>query len=325
MKKRMLRTALRKGDRTAPPTYGGNYEESTVERRLKATKELDEKAWLDLLADPGTEIELDLQGLQGRYEPGADWDTSLQKIEQHLVYFISEGQCSAVMHGKRMWATAGSLSWICPGTAFRFFHGSGEKSPVVYRFRFSVMRKGVAYRPEGHFRFVGSAWPVFELVRQLVLEAERNPEMTASSTLSRARLRGFSRWRKQGLISLLSIGAFEGKAVSRRKMVFDDAHRMAIAAFMAKAVPEKRTPAGLARHLGLSHDYFSRIFRRSYGVSPRTWLLRQRLAEGAMLLRESRLRVSEIAERLGYGEMYLFSRQFREVYGVGPRGWRKAG
>jgi len=138
-------------------------------------------------------------------------------------------------------------------------------------------------------------------------------------------MKTIQRWRKQGLISLISIGAFEAKAVSRREMVFDDTQRMAISAYMAETVPGKQTPAGLARHLGLSHDYFSRIFRRSYGASPRTWLLRQRLAEGAMLLRESTQRVSEIAERLGYGEVYLFSRQFRQVYGVGPRGWRKAG
>ena len=272
---------------------------------------LGEKAWLELLADPATEIELDLQGLQGRYEPGPDWDTGVQWIGQHLVYFISEEQCSAVINGKRLSATVGSLSWVCPKTAFRFFHGSGEKSPVIYRFRFSVVRRGVAYEPAGHFRFVAQAWSIFEPVRQLVLEADRPGH--------------FSRWRKQGLISLISIGAFEAKAVSRREMVFDDTQRMAISAYMAETVPGKQTPAGLARHLGLSHDYFSRIFRRSYGASPRTWLLRQRLAEGAMLLRESTQRVSEIAERLGYGEVYLFSRQFRQVYGVGPRGWRKAG
>jgi AraC-like DNA-binding protein len=319
-----LRVAQRlpKAEGTAARRAAATTEKGTtvIDRRYR----LSEKAWLELLADPGTEIELDLQGLQGRYEPGPGWDTGVQKIGQHLVYFISEGQCSAAIDGKRLLPTAGSLSWVCPGTPFRFFHGSGEKSPVVYRFRFSVVRRGVVYAPTGHFRFVGHAWSVFELVRQLVLEAERNPEPT-KATLSRAQLQSFSRWRKQGLISLLSIGAFEGKPAAKREMVFDDAQRMAISAFMAEATPGKRTAAGLARHLGLSHDYFSRIFRRSYGMSPRTWLLRQRLAEGAMLLRESTRRISEIAERLGYGEMYLFSRQFRQVYGVGPRQWRKAG
>jgi len=268
-----------------------------------------EQEWLDLLSDPRTEIELDLQGLQGRFEPGPGWDTKMRRIEQHLVYFISEGQCSAMIHGKRLLPTAGSLSWVFPGTMFRFFHGTGGRSPVVYRFRFSVRRRGVAYGPSGHFRFAAQAWSVFELMRQLVLEAERPGK--------------FSRWRKQSLITLLSVGAFEGKAAARKEMLLDDVQRMAISAFVAEELPEKQTPAEMARKLGLSHDYFSRIFRRTYGVSPRVWLVRQRLAHAAALLRESRERISEIAERLGYAELYLFSRQFRQVYGVSPRAWRK--
>lgn len=167
----------------------------------------------------------------------------------------------------------------------------------------------MAYGPSGHFRFAAQAWSVFELMRQLVLEAERPGK--------------FSRWRKQSLITLLSVGAFEGKAAARKEMLLDDVQRMAISAFVAEELPEKQTPAEMARKLGLSHDYFSRIFRRTYGVSPRVWLVRQRLAHAAALLRESRERISEIAERLGYAELYLFSRQFRQVYGVSPRAWRK--
>jgi AraC-like DNA-binding protein len=271
---------------------------------------LSEKGWMKLLPDPQTQVGLDLQGLQGRFETGPDWDTQLRRIDQHLVYFFSEGQGSSVIDGKRLPLAAGSLCWVYPGTKFRFFQGTGNRSLVVYRFRFTAMRRGVSYSPMGRFRFVAQAWSLFELVRQLVLEADRSG--------------AFSHWRKQSLVSLLSIGVFESRSMNRNETLFDDAQRTAISAFLAETAPERHTPSGLAHHLGFSHDYFSRIFRRSYGVSPRTWLLRQRLAHAAVLLRESTRRISEIAERLGYSELYLFSRQFRQVYGVSPRQWRKS-
>jgi len=271
---------------------------------------LSEEKWLTLLADPRTEIQLDLQGSQGRFESGPGWDTQLRRIDQHLVYFICEGQCSATINGKRSQPTAGSLCWVCPGTTFRFSNGPEDRLPVLYRFRFTAMNRGVSYGPQGPFRLVTQAWALFELVHQLVMEADRPGT--------------FSRWRKQSMISLLSIGVFEARSATRRNVLFDDAQRMAISSFLAKEPPARQTPAVLARHLGFSHDYFSRIFRRSYGVSPRTWLLKQRLAQAAVLLRESTQRISEIAERLGYAELYLFSRQFHQMYGTSPREWRKS-
>ena len=279
-------------------------------RGARKLRLLSEQGWLNLLVDPQTQIALDLQGLQGRFEPGPGWDTQLRRIDQHLVYFISEGQCAAVIGGKRVPPSAGSLCWVYPGTAFRFFHGAGDRSPVVYRFRFTAARRGFSYAPTSGFRLATQAWSLFELVRQLVLEADRPGT--------------FSRWRKQSLVSLLSIGIFEARSVNRRETLFDGAQRMSISAFLAEKAHKRHTPAEIARHLGFSHDYFSRIFRRSYGVSPRTWLLRQRLAHAAVLLRESTRRISEIAEQLGYAELYLFSRQFRQVYGASPRQWRKS-
>ncbi|MFA7345681.1 MAG: AraC family transcriptional regulator [Terrimicrobiaceae bacterium] len=82
------------------------------------------------------------------------------------------------------------------------------------------------------------------------------------------------------------------------------------------------SPGDLARLAGLSTDYFTRQFKHSFGVSPREWMVRQRLRQAAGLLAETDERISEIALRLGYPDVFLFSRQFKAGFGSSPQHWR---
>lgn len=80
--------------------------------------------------------------------------------------------------------------------------------------------------------------------------------------------------------------------------------------------------ADLAREAGLSAAHFSRVFRRFTGQSPKEFLLRARLARGQHLLRETAMTVTEIAERLGYSDVFFFSRQFKQKTGLSPLAYR---
>jgi AraC-like DNA-binding protein len=44
--------------------------------------------------------------------------------------------------------------------------------------------------------------------------------------------------------------------------------------------------------------------------------------EAAYLLRDEHLSITEIAQQLGYTDLYYFSRQFRKYYGLSPRQMR---
>ena len=84
------------------------------------------------------------------------------------------------------------------------------------------------------------------------------------------------------------------------------------------------TPAQLAAHLGLSADYFTRLFRKSYGISPRAWIVRERIKMAAVRLLESHLNIGEVAEEFGYSDIFFFSSQFKQVMGQSPRHYRSS-
>lgn len=72
-----------------------------------------------------------------------------------------------------------------------------------------------------------------------------------------------------------------------------------------------------------SNSHFSSEFKRSFGVSPIDYLIRRRLDRAAYLLRDVNLNVTQIAERVGYENLFHFSKQFKKYHGMSPRSMRQ--
>lgn len=81
--------------------------------------------------------------------------------------------------------------------------------------------------------------------------------------------------------------------------------------------------ASLAHGLGTSRSSFDREFTREVGQPPRQFLINCKVIEARRYLESSRLRVGEIAEALGYRDIYFFSRQFKQLVGRSPTDYRK--
>ena len=78
-----------------------------------------------------------------------------------------------------------------------------------------------------------------------------------------------------------------------------------------------------ARTLCLSPVQFSRNFRKRLGCSFRTAQMFLRLQLGAHYLRYTPLRVSEIADRLRYGDLKKFDRAFKQHFQMSPSEYRR--
>jgi len=75
----------------------------------------------------------------------------------------------------------------------------------------------------------------------------------------------------------------------------------------------------LARVARRSVSHLCSEFRASYGCAPIEYRTRLRLHEACRLLRDQTLRISEIAVRVGYHDVYYFSKHFKMRYGMSPK------
>jgi AraC family transcriptional regulator len=74
--------------------------------------------------------------------------------------------------------------------------------------------------------------------------------------------------------------------------------------------------AALAKLAGRSPFHFSRVFRRSVGMSPHRYVVHLRLRRAMELVRDGRAGLAEIAAHTGFADQSHLSRWVRRVHGV---------
>lgn len=261
-------------------------------------------AWADLLHDQTLAVAIDAAGCRTRWLVPDGWDTGRRILPDHLLYGIERGRVSCEHAGGRCDLGAGDLLLAPPGAAFRC-RQAGAARVGLLRLRFRLARGA---------RLVSLA----EAPLAIAAGDGLLPQL-AGLAAEAGQTDGWHGQRARWLLCAL--------------LASIDRHRHApghgrltpaqCAAVQRAAESGIREPRGLARIAGLSHDWFARRFRATFGASPRTWLVGERIRRAAILLSEGGLGVEEVAGAAGWRDAKLFSRQFRQVMGSPPHVWRR--
>lgn len=73
----------------------------------------------------------------------------------------------------------------------------------------------------------------------------------------------------------------------------------------------------------LNSSYFSKLFKQQTNTNFTDYMTERKMKEAARLLEKTSLRISEIAERLGYSDLAYFSNTFKKAVKLTPSEYRK--
>jgi two-component system response regulator YesN len=93
--------------------------------------------------------------------------------------------------------------------------------------------------------------------------------------------------------------------------------------FVREHLHENITLRNVANRFSFSPNYLGTIFKDATGRNFSDSVIELRMEKACDLLKNSNLKIYEIADRVGYKYLPYFSRQFRESYGVTPGEYRK--
>ena len=80
----------------------------------------------------------------------------------------------------------------------------------------------------------------------------------------------------------------------------------------------------MARIYHYNEKYLGRLFKDQVGITFGQYLNKNRLAEAAKLLRQSKNSVLDIAQRVGFNNVTYFNRLFQRLHGLTPTQYRNA-
>ena len=81
--------------------------------------------------------------------------------------------------------------------------------------------------------------------------------------------------------------------------------------------------ASVCENFKLSKQYVCRLFKEHLNSSVNDVILSHKMANACEYLDFSTLTITELAEKLGFDNIYYFSRKFKEFYGISPSEYRK--
>ncbi|WP_165422863.1 AraC family transcriptional regulator [Ktedonosporobacter rubrisoli] len=119
-------------------------------------------------------------------------------------------------------------------------------------------------------------------------------------------LRHYGRWEEYDYSTHTSL------STSRLRRIIDYIH---------SNLAQPLTLTELAALVAMNPYHFTRIFKRTTGVSPHQYILSQRIEQARRLLLKGELSQTQIANQLGFYDQSHFSRTFKRVIGLTPQAY----
>jgi len=269
---------------------------------------LDRPGWLAALA--GAANSLHIHGrCVGTLRRDDGWSCDDRAVDGHWLLIALDGRSRGDAEGVDVSVEPGALFYIPPGVRHRMQWSQRMRFAEVY---FSVRsgRTQVGWSDRA-VRVEGAG------------DLKRAVDRIADEVQTRA---AYSESRLCAMLASLVIDLWRlEERGSHRAEGLSPAQQQRVLRYTRERGAAGLIPQDLADELGLSAGYFSRLFRESFGASPRVWLNRRRIEDAATLLERTGDPVYRIADQLGYAGVAQFSRQFKHVMGVPPRAYRQRG
>ena len=79
----------------------------------------------------------------------------------------------------------------------------------------------------------------------------------------------------------------------------------------------------ISQTLGLDRRYFCSLFKEKYGISPQSFIIKEKINRAMALLESTGISVGEVARSVGYTDQFAFSKIFKKYAGTSPINYRR--
>ena len=267
--------------------------------------------WLAALLDTAIDPRPSTNCGRVQCEPGWHWRPQLLDYD---LWLAVKGCGTMRIHDQSYPIQPGTLFFLRPGDIGWATQDPDDRLTVVYlHLEIAAPRRD----PPGDGGWLPSRCIPYQdpsAIDQLLTRAVRLMESRQRLAALEARLVV-----RQALIGIYQQDALnQGVTTARRDRRIEQ-----VTAYLRGHPDRRLSLAEAAALVDLAPGYFSRQFTQAIGMSFRAFALQARMERARTLLDETTMPIGQIAQALGYEDVFLFSRQFKQQYGYSPRKTRR--
>ncbi|WP_274650875.1 helix-turn-helix transcriptional regulator [Paenibacillus humicola] len=264
---------------------------------------------MHLGTDPLGQLRFRLSGSCGkaRCEPG--WDWRAPALADYDLWYVVSGRGTMLAGGRRFGLAKGSCFLLRPGDKPIAEQDPADRLTVMY-IHFEALQDGRLYKerlPIARYTEVDEPVWFESLLNRMLVCSELADDLAAGEFDGLLRLALFALMRQQA-----QYGETGDLSAKQRRTVAK------VCAAIRGSAAGNMTVADAAELSGLSAEYLSRLFKNVTGGSLQAYLTKTRMERAMLLLTETSMNVSQIADALGYANVFGFSRQFKRYFGEPP-------
>jgi AraC-like DNA-binding protein len=238
-------------------------------------------------------------------EPAWRWPLREKPLENFDLFYVWDGSGEVTVNNLSYPVGKGSCFLFHPGDYTSAMHDKQNPLTITYI----------------HFNIEGDATCIPDVYRQITDPTVMETLLSRYVHLRLSSLYGSTEEAtlvlKQMMINLLRYDQSEFKPKPKTSKVIQD-RILEIANFIKEHPADWYSVADLASRAQLSERYLATKFKQYMGTPVQEYEIRSRVERAEFLLHYCGMTVSEVADALGYKDVYFFSKQFKKHYGKSP-------
>jgi AraC-like DNA-binding protein/mannose-6-phosphate isomerase-like protein (cupin superfamily) len=268
-----------------------------------------------------------------RHRP--NWIEPLRVIYDHQLLLVSEGHVIVEIEGRKYPCEKGSYLVIPPGhwhvsweSAGRFGHRHWTHFDWVYQGPYGDTPL-MTFWPEKPLKQLYRVKPAFvprQIFHGTVAHFQRVMEISERLSALQATAQDHARLISRALLLELMLEIFDESGASDRnsapELRLEERVRHLLDSNIEKHASVRIED--LLEQTGYSYAHVCRIFKKRYGMPPLKYLHLLCISRAKLMLRDTKLPITDIAGRLGFSDPEYFSQVFRRNIGQSPSQYRQS-
>jgi len=242
--------------------------------------------------------------------PGHNFGPAIR--EEYLLHFIIDGKGYYKVNGNVYTLSKGDFFLICPNT--QIYYEADKKNPWSYVWvgfqgvKASLYLKHAGLDAENLLGHLPDVSFIFTCVQQMMCARQ----LTISNELKR----------DASLFQILSALIDNHYQLLPKSDKYDYPYSVYVNQAMAYiSIHYKETVkvSDIAAYIGIDRSYLTHIFKKELQISPQEYLIKYRMDQAEILLRDKNLKIQTVAKEIGYSDAITFSKMYKKIKGISPR------